>query len=1013
MFDELDDIGSSDDLEANDSLHSDSLPVNVNFEQSGFKINLQGEIVNMAFDGVTGTLEGFNGALLLNLSLNPDGENYIVNGEGSFVKQPLEGTVSSSLVTDSNFNPDFSTLQTQGTAILSKDMGGILIDISGAIENGKLTNLTGTIQDSSGSYIINLSVVDNGDTYTITGEGAFASGPIQGTLGAQIETDNSFSIDPSSLNINGDITVNTNLGGVQIMMNGRVENSRFASLLGNIIGPNNMFNLSASVVDNGDTYTISGAGDFTAGPAVGTLSGSINTDSNFHPDINTLDVGGNVSVDTNLAGNQINMTGTMEHSSLQSLVGTIEGPNGMYLLEASVTDNGDGYTITGTGNFHVGPIDGSVTGEIQTDPNFTPDFGSLNISGEANVDTVMGGHHIQMHGVMQNGKLVSLEGTVIGPEDLYTITASITENGDGYKIIGDGQIDKGIIHGEVHGEIDTDSNFTPDFDTLNFSGQVSVDTESAGQKISGTAVVNNGYLESISATMEGPDGLYTLYAQGVREDGGYDLEGGAGFTFFEESMKFAPPPILIPTGVPGVYVEVSADMGFNAKADAELIAGIKTNEHFVPDISTFEIRAATIIAHGELFIDLFGGVSINIAIASVSAGIKAKLSAIVDAWITLKGDSKGITMQGDMYGALMGALYAAIKMKFLFFKKEFDFLIVEGKVASVEKEFGPEEFTIENLIKAFAFGMDDLSLPGKDRKGKPPDLEAQAKKNQEHVDTASDQDASAKEEAEEEGDENPSSNDNEGDKWANSDQEDTGDFGDKNEERDKIGDSNETKKEIVNNTAQMKLFDNTQLQSKKKTDNYDDINSTAQLKDKYSHDNSTYGSTIQRQSSGLPSNLQSGVEKLSGQDMSNVNVNYNSSKPAQLNAHAYAQGNNIEIGPGQEKHLPHEAWHVAQQKQGRVQPTKQFKGKVNINDDSALEKEADVMGEKALKSGNKSQEMQDLQQNADNNMKVKQLMSLSDQIKPNVNSSINTNIDTPTTNHIVVDNSQDTISQEK
>ena len=57
-------------------------------------------------------------------------------------------------------------------------------------------------------------------------------------------------------------------------------------------------------------------------------------------------------------------------------------------------------------------------------------------------------------------------------------------------------------------------------------------------------------------------------------------------------------------------------------------------------------------------------------------------------------------------------------MKFLFFKKEFDFLIIEGNVASVEKDFGPEEFTIENLIKAFAFGMEDLSLPGKERKGK-------------------------------------------------------------------------------------------------------------------------------------------------------------------------------------------------------------------------------------------------------------------------------------------------------
>jgi len=99
---------------------------------------------------------------------------------------------------------------------------------------------------------------------------------------------------------------------------------------------------------------------------------------------------------------------------------------------------------------------------------------------------------------------------------------------------------------------------------------------------------------------------------------------------------------------------------------------------------------------------------------------------------------------------------------------------------------------------------------------------------------------------------------------------------------------------------------------------------------------------------GLPDQLKSGIENLSGLDMSDTSVHYNSSKPAQLHAHAYAQGNQIHVAPGQEKHVPHEAWHVVQQKQGRVQPTMQMKGKVNINDDAVLEKEADVMGAKAL-----------------------------------------------------------------
>lgn len=101
---------------------------------------------------------------------------------------------------------------------------------------------------------------------------------------------------------------------------------------------------------------------------------------------------------------------------------------------------------------------------------------------------------------------------------------------------------------------------------------------------------------------------------------------------------------------------------------------------------------------------------------------------------------------------------------------------------------------------------------------------------------------------------------------------------------------------------------------------------------------------------GLPDNLKSGIENLSGYSMDDVKVHYNSDKPAQLQAHAYAQGTNIHLAPGQEKHLPHEAWHVIQQKQGRVKPTMQLKGIVNINDDASLEKEADLMGNKALQN---------------------------------------------------------------
>jgi hypothetical protein len=99
---------------------------------------------------------------------------------------------------------------------------------------------------------------------------------------------------------------------------------------------------------------------------------------------------------------------------------------------------------------------------------------------------------------------------------------------------------------------------------------------------------------------------------------------------------------------------------------------------------------------------------------------------------------------------------------------------------------------------------------------------------------------------------------------------------------------------------------------------------------------------------GLPDNLKSGVESLSGIDISDVKVHYNSDRPAQLHALAYAQGTDIQVGPGQEKHLPHEAWHVVQQKQGRVQPTMQMKEGLAVNDDKGLEAEADMMGAKVM-----------------------------------------------------------------
>lgn len=114
------------------------------------------------------------------------------------------------------------------------------------------------------------------------------------------------------------------------------------------------------------------------------------------------------------------------------------------------------------------------------------------------------------------------------------------------------------------------------------------------------------------------------------------------------------------------------------------------------------------------------------------------------------------------------------------------------------------------------------------------------------------------------------------------------------------------------------------------------VRETAQLQEKLNVPNTT----------GMSDNLKGGLESLSGFDLSSVQVHYDSPKPAQLQAHAYTQGRDIFVAPGQEQHVPHEGWHVVQQMQGRVQPTMQLAG-TDINDSPALETEADVMGDKA------------------------------------------------------------------
>lgn len=100
----------------------------------------------------------------------------------------------------------------------------------------------------------------------------------------------------------------------------------------------------------------------------------------------------------------------------------------------------------------------------------------------------------------------------------------------------------------------------------------------------------------------------------------------------------------------------------------------------------------------------------------------------------------------------------------------------------------------------------------------------------------------------------------------------------------------------------------------------------------------------------LPPRLQRGMEALTGVNLADVRVHYNSPNPAQVQAHAYAQGRDIYLAAGQEKHLPHELGHIAQQALGMVKPTTEVNG-VAVNDDPKLEQQATDWGEMAVRLG--------------------------------------------------------------
>ena len=101
----------------------------------------------------------------------------------------------------------------------------------------------------------------------------------------------------------------------------------------------------------------------------------------------------------------------------------------------------------------------------------------------------------------------------------------------------------------------------------------------------------------------------------------------------------------------------------------------------------------------------------------------------------------------------------------------------------------------------------------------------------------------------------------------------------------------------------------------------------------------------------LPRALVDGVAQLSGLDISSTRIRRRSDAAPQIGARAFAYGTEIHLAPGHESRLPHEAWHVVQQRQGRAQPMATNVGGVGVSLDRSLEREADVMGARAVELG--------------------------------------------------------------
>lgn len=105
----------------------------------------------------------------------------------------------------------------------------------------------------------------------------------------------------------------------------------------------------------------------------------------------------------------------------------------------------------------------------------------------------------------------------------------------------------------------------------------------------------------------------------------------------------------------------------------------------------------------------------------------------------------------------------------------------------------------------------------------------------------------------------------------------------------------------------------------------------------------------------LPESVQAKMEQSFATDFSGVRI-HEDEQAASMGARAFTQGTDIHFAPGEydpfghggQELIGHELAHVVQQSQGRVQATTQAKGTA-LNDDAALEQEADELGARAAR----------------------------------------------------------------